>query len=217
MKVRIIPSSLIYPQHPKHKKPNKYARILQSESEEQKFNDFIPSRSLIRPSTIISKPYVYKKLIDLENLSVINAVDTDSKLILSRKSTNQLLLNSELKIKEFCLEYQDFITLREINSYEKNELYTDNYPLLELRKALNRIKIALSELCKILSENSIFQYFVLFVILINIATLALQGNTPQDTPIFQSFELFYIIVYTVEACLKIIANGLIFIETHKIL
>ena len=23
MKVRIIPSSLIYPQHPKHKKPNK--------------------------------------------------------------------------------------------------------------------------------------------------------------------------------------------------
>lgn len=105
---------------------------------------------------------------------------------------------------------ENYLHIRIRTDFEKIEELTDDYPALELRKAMLRLKCAISELFKIIINSSLFQVVVIFIILLNIVVLALEDPkvTNQPHP-YDDLELFFVYFYTVEFAMIVIANGFI--------
>ena len=108
-------------------------------------------------------------------------------------------------------ELKNYLQIRIQKDIEKVEEISDNYPLLEMRKAGLRIFKAFSELCSIIISTSIFETFVILVIIFNTIVLAMED--PKDDSLsspFRDFELFFTIFYSIECGLKICSLGLVF-------
>ena len=97
----------------------------------------------------------------------------------------------------------EFIKVREATDYElleDNTLAKSN----DFIKSLWYIKVAISELCRIVSKTVVFQTLIMGVILANTITIALDSiySIPSN------LELVFLLVYTCESAMKIFAFGL---------
>ena len=110
-------------------------------------------------------------------------------------------------------EYRDLVSLRLLTEFEKIEIYSDDKCLLDLRKAIARIRYSISDLCYKIISSPYFEIFIILVIIMNVITLALQGASNKIDQILNDIDFFYLIIYTLEACLKVIANGFILSPT----
>lgn len=108
--------------------------------------------------------------------------------------------------------YHDFTDIREKTPYERIEEYHDRFVFLSLRKVLSRIKFAISELCYRIICSLIFEYFIILVILANIYVLASEDPNSNNS-IVQETDQIFLMIYTIEACIKIGGLGLVLSKT----
>ena len=98
---------------------------------------------------------------------------------------------------------QNYIKVRETTPYEIiEEKSFKNFEYLI--KGLLNIKVAVSELCRVIIKNTIFETFIIIVILANTVTLAL--DTIYYIP--SNLDTVYLSIYTAECGIKIFALGL---------
>ena len=117
-----------------------------------------------------------------------------------------------------------YFTVRKLNRYEEIDNMQSEYPLLELRKALLRVKEATRELCRVLVSSRSFEWFITGVIFLNIIAMSLENPLVEEQePYLQQFENLVLYIYTAEAFIKMLAQGLVvgkktyFRETWNIL
>ena len=123
----------------------------------------------------------------------------------------QTALEAPKEISDKLLaELKNYLQIRIQKDIEKIEELSDDYPLLDMRKAVLRVFEAVSELCSIVISTSAFETVVIFVIFFNTIVLAMED--PKDDSLsspFQEFELFFTIFYSIECGLKICSLGLV--------
>lgn len=146
----------------------------------------------------------FLKSFDLSQLSVFRSEEKPRIFEIDKKTNNVFLSKKNQEVRE---EYRDIVTLRVLTPYEEVEEYKDNFPFLALRTAIIRIKVASSEICSLIITSSAFEIFIVLVILMNVITLSLNGASENVQGSISEIELFYLITYTTEAALKIIAKG----------
>lgn len=116
------------------------------------------------------------------------------------KSTKNIESDPDHDKKELL---KDFIKVREATDYEilEERNYRKANPYI---KPFIRIKIAFSELCFIICKNSIFETFIILVILANTFTIAVDSlyTIPSN------LDLLFLVIYTIECGIKISAFGL---------
>ena len=105
-------------------------------------------------------------------------------------------------------EIEKFLKITIKTDIETIEKLYDKYPLLGLRKAILRIMKSTSVLFKIITTSYLFQGIVIVIILFNTVVLALEDPTATTLPYpYPQLELFFVIFYTVEFVMLIIADG----------
>lgn len=104
-----------------------------------------------------------------------------------------------------------YFAVREKTPYELIDEIKDDWPFLEFRKALLRIYRAFREACKLIVSSSIFESFIIMIIIANCVVLALEDPTENysyDNPLM-ILERTFLYIYTAEAFLKITASGFV--------
>ncbi|CAD8122811.1 unnamed protein product [Paramecium sonneborni] len=136
------------------------------------------------------------------------------------KAEEQEIYQEELQ-SQMQDEYEDMlINYKNIsNSYLKlipqsdlqlAQNYTDQYPLLAIRKRLLIFQKRVSLLATNIVTNTIFEIITIFIIIFNSIMLALDDPTTEEQTEFANLmDQIFLIYYTIEAVLKIIAQGLI--------
>lgn len=157
---------------------------------------------------LFSKKLKTSESFDVNSISIIKRLKNKKKKHKHKLENNSI--QAELEIPSNKQDYKDIVTLREMSIYEKINLYEDKWSFLDLRKAILTIKASISELCLKLITSFYFEIFILIVILMNIVTLGLNGSSSTLSSPMESLELFYLIVYTIEASIKILAYGFAF-------
>ena len=94
---------------------------------------------------------------------------------------------------------------------EKIKEYTDRYPLLTARKFFLKLFSYISLVCNETVHNSIFDYFILLVIIGNSIILAMDDPTTAgpDSILFSRLDNVFLGIYTVEMILKIFGMGFV--------
>ncbi|CAG9330459.1 unnamed protein product [Blepharisma stoltei] len=104
-----------------------------------------------------------------------------------------------------------YIRIREWTEFEEIDEKFDNFPMLEFRKAVLRIRCAFVQLCNKIVTNPIFDILILCFIFMNTVVLALEDpNKSAQSPSLEILEDIFFYVYTTEFALKVIAFGFIF-------
>lgn len=89
--------------------------------------------------------------------------------------------------------------------------YEDRWPLLNLRKSINRASLYVKKFALAIITNKIFEYFTIGVILANSITLAREDpQAVSTTPTEDLLENVFLALYTMEMVFKILGLGLIF-------
>ena len=95
-------------------------------------------------------------------------IEIQPKLISSsKKIEKKLILSSKM--------LENYIVSKQISNFEILNNYHDNFPLLNFRKALLRIKLFISELSKLIITNPIVKGFIILVILLNVLLLVIEN------------------------------------------
>lgn len=107
-----------------------------------------------------------------------------------------------------------YIKIREQTEFEKIEEAHDRYPLLPLRKAMRRIKSGISQFCFLIVGNSLFEAFMIIVIIANAVILVIEDpNSDQEQVSIGILNDIFLYIYTAECALKIVSFGLFFSKT----
>ena len=105
---------------------------------------------------------------------------------------------------------KDYIYVRFKRKLEVIDLYQDKFPFLEFRKSLLVIVYSISELSLRIVKSRFFEVIVILVIMMNTIVLAFEDPNSNINQNFEGIELFFILFYTVECFMKILAFGFIF-------
>ena len=97
------------------------------------------------------------------------------------------------------------------SALEKLEVYTDRFPLLHFRKQVRKIMIFIHLFSKFVIETKIFENTTIFVIVTNSVVMMFEGSDPdsEKPPFFGIAEDVFLVLYTIEAVLKIVGKGFI--------
>lgn len=88
------------------------------------------------------------------------------------------------------------------------EKLNDGYPCLKLRKLLLLIKAQITIYAESIVSTPLFEITTILVIIINSIVLASDNpKVEQTTELYVTFDTFFIVFYTVECGLKILAYG----------
>ncbi|CAD8210431.1 unnamed protein product [Paramecium octaurelia] len=88
--------------------------------------------------------------------------------------------------------------------------YTDQYPFLGIRKQLLLFQKKISLIANKIVTNTTFEIITIFIIIFNSVMLAMDDPTTEEQTDFANLmDQIFLIYYTIEAILKIIAQGLI--------
>ncbi|CAG9330463.1 SCN4A_7 [Blepharisma stoltei] len=105
---------------------------------------------------------------------------------------------------------EGYIKIREWTPFEIIEGKNDDYPMLELRKAILRIISGISQFCLHIVSNPVFDAIILCFIFANTVVLSIEDPNASTQPEhLQILDYIFLYVYTIEAGLKILALGLI--------
>ena len=103
-----------------------------------------------------------------------------------------------------------FIKVRARTAFEEADMYQDRCPGLEIRKALLRSYAGIRQMSGVIAQNSLFQTFIIIMILVNTILLALEDPSLDIQPEpYRSMERILLYIYTFEMGLKVIAMGLV--------
>lgn len=174
-----------------HKFSNKRRRNPRSTSNPRRLtNDKTFSRH-IRAHT---KEFTNTLWTNPENLTVI---DLNLSCFLPKQSTSQ----EEKQLKPSSELLKDYIKVRNITNFEAISEKKNS----EFFQVFLYIKSSFSQFCSIICKNIIFESFIICVILANTLTLALDSvyYIPEVA------DYVFLIIYTLEASLKIASDGLI--------
>lgn len=108
------------------------------------------------------------------------------------------------------IENQDntFLVLTEMDSFEKQSMYQDTWPLLDLRKKLWLVWAYFILFCQKVITHSAFESFIIFTIMANCIFLAMEDpTTDESTTLLDIANQIFLIIYSIEMFLKIFALG----------
>jgi hypothetical protein len=114
-------------------------------------------------------------------------------------------------IKSIQKRNNQILKISEKSEIEKLDVYTDRFPMLNLRKTLKRGYLNVKMVCYMIITTSLFENISLTIIIINSMVMVFDDSAIADTPnpIFAIFELIFQYLYTVEMVLKILGLGFI--------
>lgn len=143
-----------------------------------------------------------KLVMEKANSNVSNFLPTDN-------PNTMRITDPQSKSEKFAKSTnQNYMQIRIQSDLEKVDELSDDWPLLEPRKAILRIFKAFSELFQIITRSTFFQVIVIFVIFFNTVVLALEDPKAVILPHpYYDFELFFVYFYTAEFGMLVIANG----------
>ncbi|CAD8183288.1 unnamed protein product [Paramecium octaurelia] len=110
----------------------------------------------------------------------------------------------EQEYKAANVPEQICIDLIHMNSLQKAYQYRDKYPMLRVRKQILILVKTISYTALKISKHQLFEALTLVVIIINSILLSIQYDDQE------AIELTFLILYYIEALIKIIGKGLIF-------
>lgn len=120
-------------------------------------------------------------------------------------------------IKDIQRKNDKILTVVDKNSLEKREVYTDRFPLLNFRNRINKVLILAQMVCKAIITTSVFENASISVIIANSFSMMFDDPTRvEPDAFFETLELTFLGLYTVEMVLKIIGMGFYFSENAYI-
>ena len=101
--------------------------------------------------------------------------------------------------------------ISEKSEIERLDVYTDRFPMLNLRKAVNRGYLGVKMACYMIISTKLFDNISLSIIIFNSFVMVFDNSATVEfpNPIFATFELLFQYLYTVEMVLKILGMGFI--------
>lgn len=103
------------------------------------------------------------------------------------------------------------LKIRVRTAFEEADMHYDRFQGLEIRKAIKRVYAGFCQLCGLISNNSLFQTFIILLIFMNTVLLALEDPSLSVVPEpYYSMELVLLYIYTFEMGLKVVYMGLVF-------
>ena len=133
-----------------------------------------------------------------------------SKILLRQDSKSEVVDLTPRNIEK--VEGKNLIDIVEMNSFDRLEAYRDKFPFLALRKCIWRQRINVSRMWMAIISHPVFDYFSLFVIVVNSITLAFYdpiNPNAFDTGIFAYLDSIFLSLYTAEMILKVCAWGFV--------
>jgi len=112
-------------------------------------------------------------------------------------------------IKEIQRKNDKILTVAEKNDLEKLEVYTDRFPLLDLRKAVKKVFILINMVAYRVISTKLFENISIMVILVNSLVMMMDDPTSDPTPFFATMENVFLALYTLEMVFKILGLGFI--------
>lgn len=167
-------------------------------SRDDEYQRLIQDETYLHPLNSNTKSLSNKTLSNISQLSVTEQENKDQNDLKEQLSTERIP------------ELENYLQIRIRTNMEKVDEYDDEYPLLELRKAILRIAKGISEIFRLMINSTAFQVLVILIILFNTVVLALED--PRDAVLpypYNKIELFFVYFYTAEFALIVGANGLI--------
>ncbi len=172
------------------------------------------------------KMQLMKKLIDSKKVEFYDLVKNsiEEELAIEHQGAAENEEDGDLDIEENLGDQQEYLKFFEgetgqadllqiepKNSVELLAMYTDGYPLLNLRKKILFYLKSISVICYKIIKHQIFEYCSLIVIIMNSILLALEDPNVENTdPVRIEMENSFLILYTIEMVLKISALGFVF-------
>ena len=96
------------------------------------------------------------------------------------------------------------------NELELNEIFTDKWPFLELRRSFFRTQIYIKIFASNIINHTVFDRICIFVIMANSFTLALEDpQAVSTTKTADAIENVFLALYTIEMVLKIVGMGFV--------
>jgi hypothetical protein len=92
---------------------------------------------------------------------------------------------------------------------EKLQNFEDRWPCLNFRKSLLKVRIYINKAAKVIVTTNAFENATITVILLNSGTLAVETAGEDPSPEMAMVESIFLVLYTFEMCLKILAYGFI--------
>ena len=83
--------------------------------------------------------------------------------------------------------------ISEKTNIEMLDVYTDRFPLLNLRKAIHRGYLGVNLACNMIISNKLFENISLSIIIVNSMVMVVDDSatTEYPNPIFEKFELIF--------------------------
>lgn len=160
--------------------------------------DNFPPRDAQNSSFSSNESEEYKNLIGLEKRQAMQ-----HKLVSSNKQLEQEIINYKEELQDLIIPISDI-------AYDIVDQKFDKFPLLELRKSLLNIQLAIAEFSRFIVSSQIFEWFIISVIIVNVMLLLLESPDYPSTESSRFLDKSFIYIYTIECILKIFANGLVF-------
>jgi len=116
--------------------------------------------------------------------------------------------SSTLELDEETLK--SVVNIRPKTPYERIDDYSDLFPCLSYRQAVQRMYAAVQQLCYLLVHNVLFEGFIILVIIWNTVLLALEDPSLSMQPDpYHTMDRVLLYIYTAEMSLKVVALGFV--------
>lgn len=112
-------------------------------------------------------------------------------------------------IKEIQRKNEKILTVAEKDELEKLEVYTDRFPLLELRKSIHKFFILMHLVAFEIISSKLFDNVSIGVILVNSAVMMVDDPTQEPSEFSVIADNIFLILYSCEMFLKILGLGFI--------
>ena len=99
---------------------------------------------------------------------------------------------------------KEIIDFKVLRKEEQARRFFDYYCCMNQRKKINKVMVYLRFYCRFLVDNPIFDYFSLFVIILNTLLILISDPTDNNN-IGNLSDSYFLYFYTIEAILKILA------------
>jgi len=116
-------------------------------------------------------------------------------------------------IKDIQKKNEKILTVAEKNELEKLDVYTDRFPMLEVRKSINRLFIILHLIAFEIQNSKIFENISICVILANSAVMMVDDPTQDPSQFSVVADNIFLALYSLEMVIKILGLGFIMGET----
>jgi Ion transport protein len=104
-----------------------------------------------------------------------------------------------------------YVQVVELDELERIQVYKDECPLLGFRKKIWVVKATINYIAFTIIKHPLFESCTIIVIVINSLFLAMENPKIEvQSEMIQDGEIIFLVIYTIEMSLKILALGFVF-------